>query len=79
VKATNGAVKIDILRGTQKMSFNVTAVLARERMNRMADLPDPIKSHIEPLGILGLDLDEKLGLAAGPISAWAWSSFLDGR
>jgi hypothetical protein len=32
------AVKIDVLRGTQKMSFNVTAVLARERINHIADL-----------------------------------------
>ena len=53
-------LKIDVLRCTQKLSFNVPAVLVRDRMDQLADVADPTKSHIEPLGILGLTLDENL-------------------
>src|ERR1700675_25048 len=54
------AVKIDVLRGTRKLSFCIPAILVRDRMDQLADVADPIKSQIEPLGILGLDLDDKL-------------------
>jgi serine protease Do len=53
-------VKVDVLRGTQKLSFNVPAVLVRDRMDQVADVTDPMKSHIEPLGIVGLTFDEDL-------------------
>lgn len=53
-------LKIDVLRGTQKLSFNVPAVVVRDRMDQLADVADPTKSHIEPLGILGLTFDEDL-------------------
>lgn len=43
-------VKIDVARGTQKLSFNVPAVIVRDRMDQLADAADPIKSHIEPTG-----------------------------
>jgi serine protease Do len=54
------AVKIDVLRGTRKLSFCIPAILVRDRMDQLADVADPIKSQIEPLGILGLDFDDKL-------------------
>ena len=57
-------VKIDVLRGTQKLSFNVAAVQVRDRMDefsdQLEDVTDPVKSHIEPLGILGRDFDDEL-------------------
>lgn len=53
-------LKIDVLRGTEKLSFNVPAVVVRDRMDQLADIADPAKSHIEPLGIVGLTLDENL-------------------
>jgi serine protease Do len=53
-------LKIDVLRGPQKLSFNVPGILARDRMDQLADAADPMKSHIGPLGILGLDFDDKL-------------------
>jgi len=54
-------LKIDVLRGAQKLSFNVRAILARASMDQLADVADPMKSHIEPLGIFGLDFDNELG------------------
>jgi serine protease Do len=53
-------LKIDVLRGTQKLSFNVPAVPARDRMAQLAGIADPIKSHIGPLAILGLDINDEL-------------------
>jgi serine protease Do len=54
------AVKIDVLRGTRKLSFCIPGILVRDPMDQLADVADPIKSQIEPLGILGLDFDDKL-------------------
>jgi serine protease Do len=53
-------VKIDVLRGAQKLSFNVPAVMLRDRMDQLADVADPRKSHIGPLGILALDFNDRL-------------------
>jgi serine protease Do len=56
----NQVVTIDAMRGTQKLSFTVPAVLARDPLDELADVPDLVKDHIERLGILGLDLDDTL-------------------
>jgi serine protease Do len=53
-------LKIDLLRGTQKLSFDVAAILARDPMDQLADVADPTKSHIGPLGIIGLSFDDEL-------------------
>ena len=53
-------LRIDVLRGMQKLSFNVPAVLVRDRIDRLADVADPTKSLIGPLGIIGLSFDEEL-------------------
>lgn len=58
--APDQAVKIDVLRGTRKLSFCIPGVLVRDRMDQLADVADPIKSQIEALGILGLDFNDKL-------------------
>ena len=51
-------LKLDVLRGTEKLSFYVAGVEARDRMDQLADTVDPTKSHIEPLGIFALNFDE---------------------
>jgi serine protease Do len=53
-------VKVMVLRGTEKRSFNVPAVIVRDRMDQLADLADPLKSHIGALGVLAVDFDSKL-------------------
>ncbi len=53
-------LKIDVLRGEQRLSFNVPAIRARDRMEQFAGIADPTKNHIGPLAILGLDLDDEL-------------------
>jgi serine protease Do len=56
----NQAVQIDVLRGTHKLSFSIAAILVRDRIDQLADVADPKKSQIEALGVLGLDLDDKV-------------------
>ena len=53
-------VRIDLLRGGQKLSFNVPAAPARDRLDQFAGIADPVKSHIGSLAILGLDFNDDL-------------------
>jgi serine protease Do len=53
-------VKIDVLRGTQKLAFNVAPILARDRMDELAGVVNPIISRIGSLGILGVDFDSQV-------------------
>jgi serine protease Do len=53
-------LKIDVLRGTEKLSFYVAGIEARDRIDQLADVADPTKSHIGLLGIIGLSLDDEL-------------------
>ena len=55
-------VKIDVLRGAQKLSFNVPAVMLRDRMDQLADLAATatMKSQVGPMGILGLDFNDEM-------------------
>jgi len=53
-------VKVEVMRGSQKLSFNVPAFQARDPMDQLADAADPKKSRIDGLGILGMDFDYQL-------------------
>lgn len=53
-------LKVDVLRGKQKLSFEVPAIPASDRIEQFAGIADPLKSHIRQLGILGLDITDDL-------------------
>ena len=59
------ALKIEALRGTKKLSFNVPGIEAREGMDQLADAADPAKCRIAPLGILGVDVNDLRALVLG--------------
>jgi serine protease Do len=73
------AVKVVILRDGKKLELDVPAVEARDRIEQLADVADPVKSHIGSLGILALDFDDKLfpdaRVGAGVIVIGAARSF----
>jgi serine protease Do len=50
---------VEALRGTQRLSFTVPALRAHGT-DEFATAPDLMKGHIQPLGILGLDVDHRL-------------------
>jgi hypothetical protein len=47
-------LQVDVLRREQKLSFRVAAFVVRDALDQLANAPDPVKSHIEPLDILGM-------------------------
>jgi S1-C subfamily serine protease len=47
-------LQVDVLRGKQKLSFNIAAIEAPDRMDQLADVADPVKSYSARLGIFGL-------------------------
>jgi serine protease Do len=60
-------LEIDVLRGQEKLSFNVPAVNAADRIDRLAGRVDPVRNHIAALSILGLDFTEDLRSALPPV------------
>ncbi len=56
----NEVLRIDVLRGTEKLSFNVQAAVADDRMDQLVHVADPMKSHIETLGVFGMNFDAAL-------------------
>ncbi|HEY4781645.1 MAG TPA: PDZ domain-containing protein, partial [Chthoniobacterales bacterium] len=50
-------MKIDVLRGTNQMSFNVPVVAYHEKIDELADVPNLQKTLIRKLSIFVTDLD----------------------
>jgi S1-C subfamily serine protease len=53
-------IKLAVLRGAEKLSFNVLVVELPHDVDRLADLADPNKSLVSKLGIVGVEIDPKL-------------------
>jgi serine protease Do len=52
-------VKLDLLRGDEKLSLSVDAVEESHAADRLADMIDPEKSRIRQLGIIGIAIDKQ--------------------
>jgi serine protease Do len=53
-------IRLDVLRGADKLSFDVLVVELPHEIDRLADLADPNKSLVSKLGIVGVEIDSKL-------------------
>jgi len=53
-------IKLAVLRGSQRLSFEVPVVEVPHEFDRLADLANPEKSLVAKLGILGMDIDPKI-------------------
>ena len=53
-------IKLGVLRGSEKLSFDVLVVELPHDVDRLADLADPNKSLVSKLGIVGVEIDPKL-------------------
>ncbi len=51
---------MEVLRGTKKLSFDVEVIEHHENVDRLFDLADPEKNLVRKLGIVGLNVDEKV-------------------
>jgi len=53
-------VHLDVLRGNDRLAFDVPAVNATHDMDQVASLADPEKNLVPTLGILGIEIDQKI-------------------
>ncbi len=58
-------IKVGVLRGTQKLSFDLPVVELPHEMDRLADLVNPEKSLVAKLGIIGIEIDSKTAAIVG--------------
>jgi len=57
-------VRLEVLRGKEKLAFDVLVVEAPHEMDQIASLADPEKNLVRPLGIIGVEIDQKIAAMA---------------
>ncbi len=60
-------VKVDVLRGIDKLSFEVRTIEHPHDIDHLADLVDPEKSLVRKLGILGIEINGKIAQLLGDV------------
>ena len=55
-----GKVHLEVLRGTEKLAFDVPVIEPPHEMDQIASLADPEKNLVRPLGIIGVEIDKKI-------------------
>jgi len=58
--AVGEKVKLDVLREGEKMTYTVGVEERHDDPQRFADMVDPAKNTVRRLGILGIDIDQKV-------------------
>ncbi|MGH9972199.1 MAG: trypsin-like peptidase domain-containing protein [Pyrinomonadaceae bacterium] len=53
-------VKLGVLRGSEKLSFDLLVVEVQHDFDRLADLVDPDKNLVSKLGVVGVEIDSKI-------------------
>jgi serine protease Do len=58
--STGEKVHIELLRGKERLTFDVPVVERSDSMDQITSLADPEKNLVRPLGILGIEIDQKI-------------------
>ena len=53
-------VHLEVLRDNQKLAFDVPVLETPHEMDQIASLADPEKNLVRPLGIIGVEIDQKI-------------------
>ena len=53
-------LKVEVLRGAEKVSLNVPVIERMHQADQLTDLVDPEKNLVKRLGILGVEIDSKV-------------------
>src|SRR4029077_8220010 len=61
---TGAKVRLEVLRGKEKLDFDVPVVETPHEMDQIASLADPEKNLVRPLGIIGVEIDQKIAAMA---------------
>ena len=59
-KPAGTLVKVEVLRGAEKLTLDITVTEQKTDADHLADLVDPEKSLVAKLGIFGIEINEKL-------------------
>jgi serine protease Do len=57
-------VRLEILRGKERLAFDVPVIERTDSMDQITALADPEKNLVRPLGILGIEIDKKVAAMA---------------
>jgi len=57
---TSETLKVEVLRGEQKVSLDIPVIEHMHQADRLTDLVDPEKNLVKPLGILGVEINSKI-------------------
>ncbi len=60
-------LKLEILRGKEKLTLEIPAIEQRDQMDQLQDATDPEKSLVPHLGILAIDLNDQLRSMVGTL------------
>lgn len=60
-------MKLVVLRGNEKKTLEVAVIEQRDPMDKFVDAVDPQKSLVQPLGILGVDLNDQIKSIVGDL------------
>jgi serine protease Do len=55
-----GKVRLEVLRGKNRLNFEVTVVARSHDMDQLTALTDPEKALVPQLGIIGIEIDKKI-------------------
>jgi serine protease Do len=57
---TDELMTVNVLRGTEKITFQVPVLAQKHDVDRLLDLADPQKNLVRKIGVLALDLDDRV-------------------
>ena len=59
-QAAGQVLKVDVLRGAEKVSLDIPVIERLHKVDQLTDLVDPEKNLVKRLGILGVEVDSKV-------------------
>src|SRR5256885_405854 len=62
-----GKVHVEVLRGQQQLAFDVPVVTRPHEMDQITSLADPEKNLVRPLGIIGIEIDQRIAAMASDL------------
>jgi serine protease Do len=57
---TDQAMSVEVLRGANKLTFTVPVLAQKHDVDRMLDMVDPEKNLVRKIGILAIDVDDRV-------------------
>ena len=61
---TGAKVHLEVLRNKERLAFDIPVVEPPHEMDQIASLADPEKNLVRPLGIIGVEIDQKIASLA---------------